>query len=246
MSQSGALYLPGGSSSHAAGGRPVEAFSTAFPSEGCQIRVDVHRPKAAPNSPGLLFYHGSCGIDPYDGCIRGFAEAAADRGFTALIVHYFDRTGTTSANMATVLRHSERWISAVSDAVTFASADLAVDPERVAAVGYSLGGFLAVAHAARDQRIRANVVISGGIDPFTARSVKRLPPTWVIHGEDDVRVPLQKAVQLCEALEKLHVPVHSRFLPGEGHVLSAEGTAGALTSAFEFLSEHLQPRLARV
>ena len=123
---------------------------------------------------------------------------------------------------------------------------LSYGSQRVATVGYSLGGFLAVAHAARDQRIRANVVISGGIDPFTLRRVKRLPPTLVIHGEDDERVPLQKAVQLCEVLEDLHAPMQRRFLRGEGHVLSAEATAGALTSAFEFLSEHLQPRLARV
>jgi predicted peptidase len=77
-----------------------------------------------------------------------------------------------------------------------------VDPERCSVTGLSMGGFgtWAVALAA-PARFAAMAPICGGGDPARVSALRHLP-VWAFHGARDPIVPLQRSVEMVEALRQ--------------------------------------------
>ena len=77
------------------------------------------------------------------------------------------------------------------------------------------------------------MVLSAGFFDALARSVRRLPPTLLLHGSDDDVVPLSAAERVSRTLARLRVPHALVVYPGQGHGLDAslrpDGFARALT-----------------
>ncbi len=70
-------------------------------------------------------------------------------------------------------------------------------------------------------------------------------PLFVIHGANDVRVPLSEAEQIAEALRKQDVPCELRVYDDEGHGLKKKANQlDAYPAALAFLAEHLAPKAA--
>lgn len=64
-------------------------------------------------------------------------------------------------------------------------------------------------------------------------------PLFVIHGENDPRVPVGEAEQIAEEAGE-HVPVETLLLPDEGHgIAKLENQIEAYTRVVEFLNEHV-------
>jgi dipeptidyl aminopeptidase/acylaminoacyl peptidase len=216
---------------------PVSRLDT-FQSQQHPVRLESSRLKGrSALAPAIFFLPGAAGLMAGDRRADLFRRSVCAAGFTAFIVHYFDRTHTRYATYHEIIKSADGWVTAVADAITFAEGALGIDPEKIAVVGHSLGGFLAMAHAATDPRVRAAVVMSGGIDPFTKRKVKRLPATLVIHGEEDQRVPIAQARELEAVLRATGAPVKTMILPGEGHRFSLQATTEALRGAIEFCTD---------
>ncbi len=102
--------------------------------------------------PTVFLLHGIPGIEKnYD-----LALAIREHGLNAVIFHY---RGCWGSSGAYDVRKIPKDISAVID--FFAAGSFPqVDPERILAVGHSLGGWAAVLSAASDNRIRAVAVIN--------------------------------------------------------------------------------------
>jgi predicted peptidase len=92
-----------------------------------------------------------------------------------------------------------------------------VDPERLYVTGLSMGGFgtWAVAIAAPD-RFAAIAPICGGGDPSCVGVLRRLP-VWAFHGARDLIVPLQRTVEMVEALRQCGGNVRFTVYPKAGH-----------------------------
>ena len=92
-----------------------------------------------------------------------------------------------------------------------------VDPERLYVTGLSMGGFgtWAVAIAAPD-RFAAIAPICGGGDPSRVGVLRHLP-VWAFHGARDPIVPLQRAVEMVEALQQCGGNVRFTVYPEAGH-----------------------------
>jgi dipeptidyl aminopeptidase/acylaminoacyl peptidase len=220
----------------------VEPRTSSFESGGKKIGVEIFETPTTTNgpAPAILVLHGSGGMDYGNKYVRQLATAFATNGYTTLLVHYFDRTGTRYASDDTIRPNFPSWMEAVHDAVTFALAQPKIDPKRIAIFGYSLGAYLAVAQASRDLRVHAVVELAGGIDPEFARSVKQMPPTLIVHGKDDQRVPFKEARALEKFLHTLGTPVVTQFYDGEGHVLSPLAAFDALARGLDFLKANLR------
>jgi dipeptidyl aminopeptidase/acylaminoacyl peptidase len=68
-------------------------------------------------------------------------------------------------------------------------------------------------------------------------------PLFVIHGANDVRVPLSEAEQIVEALRKRDVPCELRVYDDEGHGLKKKvNQLDAYPAALAFLAEQLAPK----
>lgn len=211
----------------------------SFNSGGKRIRIQGWR-NAAPHTPAILVLHGAGGADAGNSYIGHMARSVAEQGFDTYMVEYFDRTGTTQASEALIKTNAPVWLDTIQEAIGFLSARENVDAEHIGLLGYSLGGYLAVAQAARDERVKAIVELAGGVDAETAANVRRLPPMLIVHGREDQRVSFSNALELQGLCEKLHAPVQTLFLPGERHLLSPGAALVAVRQALHFFDAHLR------
>jgi dienelactone hydrolase len=211
-----------------------------FLSGGQKIEVEMFRPAGAERSPALLVLHGARGIEFGNGYVRQLAGLLATNGFATFLVHYFDRTSTAYADDATIYKNFELWLDTISDAVGFVAQQANVDRERIGCFGYSLGGYFALAQAARDARIRAVIEIAGGVDASYVDKFHRMPPTLVLHGSEDHRVPVANAREIERLTQKFDAPCEVKIYEGEGHRLSQLAMVDALGRGLAFLGKYLR------
>jgi len=117
--------------------------------------------------PTALILHGIPGIEKN----TDLAYALRDAGWNALIFHYRGSWGSDGAY--TIAGMPDDVHAAIDELL---SGKYPVDARRLAVVGYSLGGWVAVVSAARENRIRAAVTI-GGVSNMRTWHV--LEETWV-------------------------------------------------------------------
>jgi dienelactone hydrolase len=140
----------------------------------------------------------------------------------------------------------------VSDAVGYVRKQPAVDGEQVGIVGLSLGGFVGLSCAAQKELKVAAVVSGFGGLPEKCATVKWLPPTLVVHGDEDEVVPVQYAIALRKLKRREKLPIEIKIYEGVGHVFQKEdgsfdiwAMADAQRRMTEHLCKHLKPELAK-
>ncbi|WP_422678403.1 dienelactone hydrolase family protein [Bosea beijingensis] len=108
----------------------------------------------------------------------------AGAGYNVLLPRYFEATGDQRARYGEIKSKFPVWLEAIETITGDQQA-------RFAVVGFSLGGALALALAARDRRIKAVVDFFGFLPPGLERA--SLPPTLILHGDADRVVPVISA-----------------------------------------------------
>lgn len=187
--------------------------------------------------PAVIGLHGSGGghfsmAEP--------ASLLAGQGFAVYVLHYFDRTGTTSVDgLATIARNYPAWMKTLWDAVSFVAQQPQVDSDRIALLGFSLGAYLAVSAAAIDSRVRAVVEFFGGLPKEMKIFMRRLCPMLILHGAEDQTVPVAEAYHLQQVLEKKQIPYEMQIYPGVGHGFSGEVWHDAGLRSLAFLNKYL-------
>ena len=218
----------------------VEVRKEAFSSGGRKIRVELFAPKASGRFPAVLVLHSAAGTILGKGQLKDFSRALAERGMVALLVHYFDRTGTWWAGDDEIDRLSRVWIETVKDAVDFAAAHPRVCADRIGIFGYSLGAYIGIAVSARDRRVDAVAEVAGGIFEGFRPRMLRVPPLLILHGRVDQRVPVARAFELQRAARQLGREPRMKIYDREGHVLSKPAAADATTRTISFFRQQLR------
>ncbi len=218
----------------------VQLVSKSYVSGGKTIRVACLLPQGEPGEqfPAVIALYGA--NRGFESTVEPARELAA-HGFAVYVPDYFERTGTMEAmEKAVILRHFPAWMKCVWDCVSFVRREAVVDRKRLAIVGFSLGGFLALSNAVFDWRVRAVVDFFGGlpreVKPFLFR---KLPPILIHHGDADQIVPVSEAFHLREVLEQRHTPYEMHIYPGVGHVFEYEVWTVAARRTLAFLKKHL-------
>lgn len=244
----------------------AEPVREQFRSGGTDIAVESFEGSQGGKHPVLVVLHGNDGACA--SLYRTTARTYAAQGYVVLLVHYFDRTGKSPADLARYRQlffHHFRqecpaeqrkqmralfdaWTETVADAVTYARGRADVDGARVSLVGLSLGGVLAL-HAATEKELKlAALVELFGALPAEARArLKKLPPTLIIHGDADEVVPVEQAYVLAGLLVSRKQRPEVEVYPGAGHLFFKGETLQKLcflqaklrTDAF--LAHHLKP-----
>jgi carboxymethylenebutenolidase len=218
---------------------PTTQSQLSLTSGGKTIAVDCYLPNAnGERLPAIIGLHGSGGGHDTMGAT---ANPLAAEGFAVFVPHYFDRTGTTTADKGESIRNFPLWMKTLWDVTSFVAAQPAVDPERMGILGFSLGGYLAVSLASIDTRIKAAAEFSGGFPREMKLFMRRLPPVLIVHGERDDVIPVSEAHHLQELLAKRNTPYEMQVYPGEGHHLGAEARRDADLRAITFFKHHLAP-----
>lgn len=215
----------------------ISQSELTFRSGGNSIRLDAYLPEA-PNTPfpSVLALHGAGGN--VAGMER-YARALAAQGFAVYVLHYFDRTGTASADKATILPNFPLWMKTLWDAISFVETQPQVSRERIALLGFSLGAYLSLANSAIDPRVKAVVEFFGGMPKEMNLFMRRLCPVLILHGEADETVPVQEAYQLQKLLEKKGIPYEMKIYEGEGHGFENDIWRDAGMRVLNFLQKYL-------
>jgi carboxymethylenebutenolidase len=211
-----------------------------FESDGRTIGIEAFEQESREPQAALIVIHGAGGMNYGNGYIRQLASVFAAEGFATYLVHYFASTGHQYADDSAIYKHFETWLKTIGDAVEFVRSRPGIDPRKVAIFGYSLGGYLAIAHGAKDRDLAAVIELAGGIDPTYAAKTRKLPPTLVLHGDQDRRVLPDRARELERLLVDLNTPHEMKIYNGEGHVLSPAAALDALTRGLVFLNRFLR------
>jgi carboxymethylenebutenolidase len=193
----------------------ISQSELTFQSGGKPIRLDAYLPDAPDRPlPAVIALYGA------GGNISGmeqYASMLAAQGFAVYLFHYFDRTGTESADKPTILRNFPLWMKTLWDAISFIETQPRVDGKRIALLGFSLGAYLSLANSAIDHRVQAVVEFFGGMPKEIHLFMRRLCPVLFLHGEADATVPVDEAYQLQKLLEKKGIPYEMKIYPGAGH-----------------------------
>ena len=217
---------------------PIAPSQIVFQSGGKSIRLDAYLPEAPSGQlPAVLALHGAGGN--VSGMER-YAGALTAQGFAVYLLHYFDRTGTDSADKPTIFRNFPLWMKTLWDAVSFVGTQPRVDRERIALLGFSLGAYLSLANSAIDPRVKAVVEFFGGMPKEMNLFMRRLCPVLILHGEADATVPVAEAYQLQKLMEKKGMAYEIKIYPGAGHGFEDQTVwRDAGLRSLDFLRKHL-------
>lgn len=204
-----------------------------------RVTVERYEPAGPGPFPAVLVLHGRDGLTGGSPRYRLLARQTAGQGFAAFLVHYFG--GARPTREASDVPQFLGWVERVREAITYATSQPCVDARRIGLVGISLGGYLALAVAARDPRVKAVVECCGGLPDPVARELKRMPPVLILHGVDDAVVPVEEAKRLAALLKEKGLPFEQFLYPGEGHTLGPFATLNAAIRTADFLRRHLGP-----
>jgi len=212
---------------------------------GRGFRLEIFEPSDAKLHPGVIVLHGADGPTRRAEEYREVCRALVAAGFVALRPHYFE-AGNPAApaeeTLANPLEHAA-WIQAVRLTAEHSRRLPAVMDSPLALVGFSLGGYVAMAAAALNPGYAAVVELFGGFPPTIVPAVQTMPPTLVLHGDNDDRVPLREAHRIQELYRAKNLPLDIHIYQGEGHHFTPAARADAIRRTREFLLRHLQPPL---
>ncbi len=225
--------------------RALAVEARSFQSGGQTIRADFY-----PSPPGrnsrrtILVLHGAGGM-VFDGPeMRRVAARLAKDGSSVYVVHYFNRTGSYFfAGDSGMQKNFDTWLGTIREAVKWASQEQAQrgdGSKPIGIYGYSLGAFLAVAAASDNSAVRAVVEQAGGVWNNNARRIGHLPPTLLVHGQADRRVPFAQYEEPLRNLLRRHgTEIETRYYPGEGHGFSPQAQQQVREQVADFFRRKL-------
>jgi dienelactone hydrolase len=206
-------------------------------------------------APGALVLHGCGGYDADAAVTEALARALSAQGVVTLRLDYLSfgpAPPTGYCNPAAVAGAAPDIVRAVAAGTATLRADSAVDPARVAGVGYSLGALgVALAQLGGDGHADvppAGFAALGFVSPVVhgdladlARSGK-LPPAIVVVGGADMVVGTRGSASLADAATAGEVDVELDVVPGQGHAW----TGRALEATAERVASFVAARLAAI
>ena len=167
-------------------------------------------------SPGVVVIHEAFGLNDN---IKDITQRLANEGYAALAVDLFaDRNKAIcmARYMAGMLRGSvERFgVADLKMALSYLVSLPEVDPDRVGAIGFCMGGSFAIAWACTDDRLKA-IAPFYGANPRPIDAVKRMCPVVGSYPEKDFTANSGRG--LDAALTKYQIAHDIKIYPGARH-----------------------------
>jgi carboxymethylenebutenolidase len=198
--------------------------------------------------PGVVVIHEAYGLNDN---IKDITGRFADQGYVALAVDLFsgrNRAVCMARYMGGMLIGSvDRYgIADLKKALTHLSGLPEVDPERVGAIGFCMGGGFAIAWACSDKRLKA-IAPFYGANPRPLNAVERACPVVGSYPEKDFTAGAGRA--LDAALDRHGIAHEIKIYPGAGHsffndrgrAYNESAAADSWTRVLGFFEEHLGP-----
>lgn len=222
----------------------VQAGCSSFISPyGHQVPVRYFLPDSGCAGPAVILLHGIDGGDRHGAEYEHIGRGLAAKGYAAFIVYYYQGTGGfgrphPASRSLPQPETFEPWVNTVKASVDYVKGFGCVDPNRIGLMGMSLGGFVGSSAAVNNPSVKSLVVLSGGIPEVYADKIQTMPPTLLIHGAQDVDVPLVSAQTMHHALNQRGQWSALEVLPCEGH-LPFKDHEGVANRVLQYLDRSL-------
>lgn len=228
---------------------PIEIQNGQFESNGKAVEDFYCVPTAAGAHPAVILLHGAVPRGLGDEEFAGMCRTLAAAGYYAMFVEYYSQAGPARPGDPPVAgRGFGAWVNAnfpvwtreIRDGIDTLAQNPAVERDRIALLGHSLGAFLALAVGASEGgRVAAVVEYYGGMNNSYIPMAANMPPTLILHGSADATVPVRYAYNLDALLTSYSRPHDIKIYPGAGHGLDPKTNADAWQRSRNFLRRYL-------
>jgi carboxymethylenebutenolidase len=204
------------------------------------VKLEIYRPDTDGQRPAVLLLHGASGMG--NGAFyRGAAESFAEAGYVVYLPHYLGERNRNRPRGRALIAEFEQQYDTIHAALDEMAKDGRVDSSRMAAFGFSLGGFQALGLSSRDKRISAVVNMGGGMPGNVEPNTTRLAPTLILHGQKDRTVPAARAARTRELLKRLDVPHEIVMFANQPHFFQAAASREAIERSIGFFDRQMKP-----
>jgi dienelactone hydrolase len=180
-------------------------------------------PRGIGPHPAVMMLHGAsqrknAGNEEYE----KICGALADLGYYTEFVEYYSQTEAVGPGQPVLMKQDfPTWLEEIHSGLDALDRNPAVDPHRVALMGFSLGSFLALSAGALDpKQIAAIVEYYGGLPSALQEGASTMPPTLILHGDKDALVPVAQAHKLDELLTREKRPHEMKIYAGANHAFN--------------------------
>jgi carboxymethylenebutenolidase len=193
-------------------------------SEG-SVALTRYAADRAGKRPSVLLLNGTRGFEFRLPAYERYASALSAKGIDAYLLRYLTADDVQLFTSKTITRprreayetgRFDGWAKRVSAVITMILAR-SDGSGRIGLLGFSLGGYVAAATAARDTRIDALAVLYGGMPDAMLPEVKHLPPLIELHGDADRNVPFAKGQELVKLGKAVGAEAELVPYPGKAH-----------------------------
>ncbi len=226
---------------------PIQTSNISFPSGSTTLAGYLARPEGAGPFPGVVVIHEIFGLNKN---IKDITVRFANEGYAALGVDLFagrNRAVCMARFMSGMLLNSLHHgaIKDLKASLDYFAAQPFVDPQRVGAIGFCLGGGFAIAWACTDSRLKVIAPFYGSI-PRPLEAARRLCPVVGSYPDPDFTTP--QARKLDEFLDGCNIPHDIKIYPGARHsffndtnpaTYNPEASADAWNRTLAFFKEKL-------
>ena len=218
-----------------------------FPGHDRELSAFYARPEGEGPFPAVVVIHEIFGLNDN---IRDIASRFAAEGYAALAVDLFagrNRALCMAQMMGGMLFNSleHGGVKNLKAALSFLSQQPGIDSGRVGAIGFCMGGGLAIAWACSDDRLGA-IAPFYGMNPRPLEAVKRACPVVGSYPEKDFTAGAAKKLdaELSEANVphdiKIYEGAKHSFFNDQGGAYDASASADAWERTLEFFGAHLR------
>jgi carboxymethylenebutenolidase len=225
---------------------PATIEDVTFASRGSTFRGYLALPSGNGANPGVVVIHEVYGLDDN---IRDITRRFAAAGYAALAVDLFtdhSRAVCMARMMGSMVTGREpASIADLAAALDYLVARPEVDPDRVGAIGFCMGGGFAIAWGRRDRRLRA-IAPFYGTNPRPLEAVLRMCPVVGSYPGKDFTA--RSGRKLDGRLAQLGVARDIKVYPGARHSFfndtkrsyDADAASDAWGRTLDFFAEHVQ------
>jgi len=214
-------------------------------SDGAEIDGFLAVPDGSGPFPAVLMIHEWWGLNQ-DVVIM--AEELAAEGYVVLAPDAFRGELATSVPAAIAMNRStpeEQIFADLDAALEFLTAHAAVDPSRVATMGFCFGGRQSMHLGIRSEGLAAVITLYGSglvTEPGNLGNLADNAPVLGIFGEDDNSIPLRNVRAFGEALDEVGAAHTITVYPDVGHAFVKSSTfreAGPAGDAWDQIVDFL-------
>jgi carboxymethylenebutenolidase len=195
---------------------PIQTSTVTFPTDTYMLSAYLARPEGDGPFPGVIVIHEIFGLSEN---IMDIARRFANEGYAALAVDLFagrNRTVCMFRFMSGMLLNSlhHGGIKDLKTTLDYFSTQPFVDPQRVGAIGFCMGGGFAIGWACTDPRLKVIAPFYGS-NPRPLEAARRLCP--VVGSYPGADFTAAQGRKLDEYLETCNISHDIKIYPGAQH-----------------------------